>query len=842
MSQSNHRSRGYGFARGLFCPVQRHALISLGGFAILAALFLGSAAAADRPEFAPNQVIVQFKPNAKASAAQDASREMGATLQSTLPLPRTHLYQLRGRSVPEAVQALRRNPNVAFAQPNYYYHTATTTPCDPSGPNCDEFFWRQYALQNTGQQYDPNRPAGTAGADIGTPRAWDLTTGSSSILVAILDTGVDWEHPDLAANIWTNPGESGLDAQGHDKTTNGVDDDGNGKVDDWHGWDFAGYGYPNSPGFDNDPANHDSGYNNPAWHGTHVAGIVGAVGHNGIGVSGVAWNVSLLPCKLCTEGQDGIFTTQHIIQAIDYSIAVGAKVINASFGTYFGAGCNNYPGYDFSDESLRQAIEAADGAGVIFVAAAGNCKNDNDIKAFFPASFALPNIVSVAGSDATDNIWSMSLGAFDCPACATGDGYYGSNYGATSVDLAAPGSYIFSTAINVYGVPVYFDASGTSMAAPQVAGAFALLLSAFPDMNPHEAIARVLETVDPIPAWTGKTVTGGRLNIGRAMDFLPPGAVTDLASGTITTNSAVIQWSAPGDKTLEHAVGYDLRYDTVPLINGAFDDAAQVPNLPIPAAKGTIQSVQVSGLDPLTHYYFALKSWDDVGNISEISNAISVTTLGPDIQAPTTPVAFGNVTFGNSSTRQVTISNTGTSALNVNSMELTAYFTWAGPGSSFQPVQIAPAGNFVCTLRFTPEFTGMHYGTLTIGSDDPDENPLTVNLQGRGSGYFPPGGSSPQPIEPLPTIHALRQSAPNPTKMGARIGFDLPVEENVRLDVFDLQGRSVQTLINGVMPAGRHQADWNGLGSQDTRVPPGIYFYRIKTPTFEAVRKLLVVP
>ena len=215
--------------------------------------------------------------------------------------------------------------------------------------------------------------------------------------------------------------------------------------------------------------------------------------------------------------------------------------------------------------------------------------------------------------------------------------------------------------------------------------------------------------------------------------------------------------------------------------------------------------------------------------------------LPQDIQAPTS-VHFGNVALGTSSTQQVTISNSGESALNVTSMDLTAFFTWDSPGSSFQPVQIAPGGNFQCTLRFTPEFQGMHYGTLTIGSDDPDENPLTVNLQGKGFGYFPPG-IAPTPVEPLPTVHALRQNGPNPMRAGAQtqIGFDLPVEENVRLDIFDLQGRKVQTLVDKRMPAGRHVATWDGYGAGG-RAIPGVYFYRITTPTFESVGKLLMVP
>ncbi len=253
---------------------------------------------------------------------------------------------------------------------------------------------------------------------------------------------------------------------------------------------------------------------------------------------------------------------------------------------------------------------------------------------------------------------------------------------------------------------------------------------------------------------------------------------------------------------------------------------------------GTSHSVLLNGILSGTAYHADITAHMRTVCGENAKVSFSWTPI-PDIEAPAS-VAFGNVSFPLSSTRQVTISNTGTGTLDVSAMELTAYFTWDGPGSSFQPVSIDAGSSFVCTLRFTPEFTGMHYGTLTITSNDPDESPLTVSLQGKGQGYFP-GGAQP-PIEALPTVHALRQSVPNPTKMGATIAFDLPAQEFVRLDVFDLQGRLVRTLVDGVTPAGRHEADWNGQGTKEERVPPGIYFYRIKTPSFEDVKKLLVVP
>jgi len=306
--------------------------------------------------------------------------------------------------------------------------------------------------------YDPVRMWGLE--RIQAEAAWSISTGSEDTVVGIIDSGAQLSHPDLRANLWVNPGEI---------AGNGVDDDGNGVVDDVHGWDFL----------DNDNIPEDEGR-----HGTHVAGTIGAVGDNGSGVVGVNWSTRLIILRV----GDSSFTNSILAQAIDYVTDLkrsGVGVVATN---------NSYAGSGKSDE-LRRAIARARDEGILFVAAAGNETSDNDLFPQYPASYDLGNIISVASSNLADQLSVFS------------------NFGKSSVDLAAPGSAIRS-AIPGSG---YGYLSGTSMASPHVAGAIALLGAAEPELDWEELRDRLLETVDPLPALQGKVATGGRLNIRRAL-------------------------------------------------------------------------------------------------------------------------------------------------------------------------------------------------------------------------------------------------------------------------------------------------------------------------------------
>lgn len=361
-----------------------------------------------------------------------------------------HQIKLDGIGVQEALDYYSGLEHVLYAEPNYMLH-ALNTPNDP-------MYSQQWGLNNTGQT------GGTIDMDIDAPEAWEVTTGSSNTIVAVIDTGVDYNHPDLAANIWNNVAEVG--------GLPGVDDDGNGYVDDFHGYDFANN--------DNNPMDDHS-------HGTHVAGTVAALGNNGIGVTGVAWDAQIMAVKFLDAQGNG--TTANAVEAIDYAVDNGAVIANASWG-------GNEP---FS-QTMYDAIAAAGEADQVFVAGAGNGNfigigQDNDFNPFYPASFDLDNIISVAAIDHVGNRAIFS------------------NYGATSVDIGAPGVNILSTKPG----SSYQTLSGTSMATPHVTGVAALLRSEFPTWTYDQVIDQILTSVVPNAALAGITTTGGQLNASNAI-------------------------------------------------------------------------------------------------------------------------------------------------------------------------------------------------------------------------------------------------------------------------------------------------------------------------------------
>ncbi|MCK6573493.1 S8 family serine peptidase [Myxococcota bacterium] len=380
------------------------------------------------------------------------------------------LYRLslpEGVSVEAALDLLAVEGETLYAEPNYLV-TAYETPDDP----------------RYGELWGMPK--------IGAPAAWDHTTGSADVLVAVIDTGLDYTHPDLRDNAWRNPGET---------AGNGRDDDGNGYVDDVYGWDFC---------------NNDADPMDDHGHGTHCAGTITGRGDNGLGVAGVSWRARVMGLKfLCANGSG---STYGASLAVRYAADVGATFTSNSWG-----------GGGFS-QALYDTILYAQSRNQLFVAAAGNDGKNLDVTNGYPAGYDLPNIVSVAASDGNDAKASFS------------------NYGATRVDLAAPGVGILSTLPG----DRYAAWSGTSMATPHVAGALALYYAAYPAATWSGARDALLAAVDPVAAWRGVVATGGRLNVGRMLAGVapPPPAPTNVSVVADGPDGLKVAWQAPADPSV----------------------------------------------------------------------------------------------------------------------------------------------------------------------------------------------------------------------------------------------------------------------------------------------------
>ncbi|MCZ2848093.1 S8 family serine peptidase [Modestobacter sp. VKM Ac-2978] len=448
----------------------------------------------------------------------------------------TALVAVDGPTLPQ----LRALPGVAAVE---------LSPSVPVFGTASDPYYAPYAwhLENTGSNAYGQSPV-VADADIDGSVGWDASTGAG-LIVAVVDTGFDSDHPDLAGSLWTNPAES----------CGSVDVDGNGLAGDCHGWNFT----TNSPDVDNGAG---------GGHGTSVAGVIGARKDNGVGSAGVAPDVTLMPLVIGSgEGVDVNLGAQAIRYAADH----GAAVVNASWGG---------PVTGSALDNLRAAVAYAEARGVLVVAAAGNDAADRDTSLVYPASLTEPNVVTVGNSTAADTVAASSA------------------YGATSVDLFAPGELVVTTSNN----GDYQLVSGTSIAAPQVAAALALHRATMPTATIAELRAALLADVDPIAAFTGKSVTGGRLNVSR----LDPGAASvgyQFTSMTAPTGPATPRVRTTGPElagTYEMVLGLGMEHGgevwalsgepvTVAGTTLTTDDAGQV-TVPL----GTLTTVEGLELAP----------------------------------------------------------------------------------------------------------------------------------------------------------------------------------------------------------------------------------------------------
>ncbi|MDH5769249.1 MAG: S8 family serine peptidase [Nitrospirota bacterium] len=495
----------------------------------------------DKAKYKEGEVLVKFKSGVVSTLSLKAHGAVGASVVKKLALVNVdHVRLPQGVSVKDAIISYMQDPNVEYAEPNYILKLSATVPNDL-------YFGQQWALRNTGQF-----ASGTAGADMKAPEAWDITKESSSVIIAVLDTGIDYSHPDLFDNVISG--------------WNFIDDNGN-TMDDF-------------------------------GHGTHVAGIIGAIGNNSIGVSGLMWSVKLLPVKVCAmEG----CPVDKIASGISFAISQGAKAMNASFGTS--------PGTP-SPLTLYNAINAANSAGILVVASAGNEENNNDVAPVYPASYNLSNVIAVTATDQNDTKPTFA------------------NFG-NSVHVAAPGVYILNTVPAgvtfslCTGSPYagYDFCSGTSMAAPHVTGLVGLLYSYYDGIHNtlftySQVRSTILQYVDVLPSLSGWIQTNGRVNAYKAVASIA-NPVNLTATATSPTQIA-ITWSdiAAGES------GYKIERKTG---SSSFTEIATV--------SVNVSSFNDSSLTPQTTYTYRVKAYNSISE-SFYSNEASATT--PAEPVPTT--------------------------------------------------------------------------------------------------------------------------------------------------------------------------------------------------------------
>ncbi len=652
---------------------------------VLILLALSSAALAAVPavpeeaEYVEGMVSIRFAPGVTAAQRDEVFRDLGARSVRHLDWIDWWAVEMSRRTTRDAMARWGDSPLVEWIEPNGVVRGDGEIPDDPE-------FGRQWHLRNVGQ-HTGTYGTGTPGADVDAVKAWCITKGDPDVLVAVLDTGVRLDHPDLAPSIFRNPGE----IEG-----NGIDDDGNGYVDDVHGWNFEDV--------ETTPGNADA--SDTHGHGTLCAGIIAGL-DNGTGAVGVAPGVSILPVRVLTETETFPPSGSHlqVAMGIRYAVDTGADVLSCSFGGQFGSGL------------LKAALEYAELRSVEAVCAAGNSQQDIDFFTFFPAGYDLTNIISVAASDPDDDL-----------AIAF------SNYGFENVDLVAPGVDIWGP-IHRRNDPndLYGMASGTSFAAPMVAGAMALLESYVPGLD-HPTPREVLLTgIDERPRLFGFVGTGGRLNVHRLLrsvsdlDEILPARVVDLEVAEVGRNWIELEWTASGDDGLAGtACCYDIRYAPFEIGNN-FDLMPILVDPPAPLRGGERQRFRIDNLDPGTEYHFALTVSDEAYGITVPSNEVSGVT---DAVAFTLDAADVSLSGRTGQLAEFSLSLQNRTPLDFD-LQVSSDREWLLP---IEPSGIVPGGATVSVAvqwNASRMWPGTHTGTVEIAADGGSQVtrvPVTLNV------------------------------------------------------------------------------------------------------------------
>jgi len=482
-------------------------------------------------EYKENELFVKFKPEASEDAVRDAHLEIGATiLKEYVEIKGLQLVEIPDdMPLNEALTKYKQNKNVIYAEPNYVYKK-------DSVPN-DPYYNDLYGLTK-----------------INASGAWDITTGSHAVIIAVVDSGVNISHPDLVNNIWVNPNEIAGD---------GIDNDGNNLTDDINGWNFL---------------DNSSNVTDDNGHGTHVAGIIAATGNNLLGVTGMMWNVQIMVLKFLDENGYGYI--EDAVSAILYASNHGANIISNSWG-----------GGSYT-QTLKDAIDASK---ALVVCAAGNEYSgvSNDVNPTYPASFTSANIISVAATDENDNI------------------AYFSNFGENSVDVAAPGKSIFSTYRGTYGY-----LSGTSMATPYVSGLAGLIKSLRPDLNALQIKTTILNNVDFITSLTGKVLTSGRINAYKALTNIITNTSIPTASANLKGGNYYSPISVNLTTDDSSKIYYTLNGNTPTIYSSLYTSPLYIPSTKVLKfitvnSVGTISKVYKENYNiySLVTYSYTTKVW-----------------------------------------------------------------------------------------------------------------------------------------------------------------------------------------------------------------------------------------
>src|SRR5688572_16017553 len=611
-------------------------LVAFLGFDIRSGSQYAAQPRSQQPEFVADEVIVKFRQGIDEFNKDLARFRVSGTRKKIFRyVPGLEVVKLRrGVSVEEAIKLYQQDPNVSYAEPNYILRTQLT-PNDPRFTSGE-----MWGLNNTGQS------GGTADADIDAVEAWNQTTGNSNIIVAIIDSGVDYNHPDLAANMFRNEA---------DCNSNGIDDDGNGYIDDCYGIDAH---------------NNDSNPMDDNNHGTHVAGTIGAKGNNGAGVVGINWNIKMMACKFVNASGSG--TTESAIDCLEYVKTMKDRGFNIV------ATSNSWGGGDFS-QALFDAIDLQRQRGILFITAAGNgdffgFPIDNDQSGFYPCTYYLPNIICVASTTRTDARSSFS------------------NYGRRTVHIGAPGTDILSTTRNGN----YGFSSGTSMATPHVSGVAALLKAQDPNRD-WRAIKNLILTGGDTKSSMANTITGKRLN----------------ANGGMTCSNTVAQSRVrPIANTINASLGVSVDLAFLNIIcaapNGNVTVTVSPGNSTVTLLDNGVGSDQTWG-DGIYSGQWTPSAAGTYTLTFPGNDSITVSVGDPTISVTPSSIDFGGIPLGSAVDKNFTVTNTAGGVLSGSASTNPPYSIIAGGTYNLNGGQ-----SQTVTVRFSPTALGTFAGNVTF--------------------------------------------------------------------------------------------------------------------------------